>query len=122
MTLKGHTLKSQSELARHICSGAPTFYHSSRTSTVIPYEVLEEAFGANPPEIADLGHIPGKMKIIDGVLELSGAVTWKEAKAFCQAQGFSGQFIVDFVDDHLLNPPEVGVADGIQRGKLLLAG
>jgi glycolate oxidase len=78
---------SEQELKLHLQSGAPTLYHSSQTSTVIPFEKLEKEL--NP------GTILGNLSMLKGAVSLDehknlvvqNFVTWKEAKEFCRANG-----------------------------------
>ena len=77
--------KNFSNVAEHLKKEVSTFYLSSRTSTVIPYETLEEHFGDTA--VGDLSGIPGKMEMEGDLLHIEGAVTWQEAKAFCISKG-----------------------------------
>ncbi|MBC7537762.1 MAG: FAD-binding oxidoreductase [Bacteriovorax sp.] len=78
---------SNEELITHIKSGLPTLFHSSQTSTVIPFENIKGLL--NPQTIL------GNLSTIEGHLEftsnndlfVSGFVTWKEAKDFCRSHG-----------------------------------
>ncbi len=80
------TFSSIQELATHVAGHRPTFFHSSRTSTVIPYDKLADEIG--DCVIADLAHIPGEMRLLDnGNLCVRGAVTWQEADAFLRTRG-----------------------------------
>ena len=44
MSLIKYRFKNIEELKKHILSDIPTFYFSSATSTVIPYDKLEELY------------------------------------------------------------------------------
>jgi FAD/FMN-containing dehydrogenase len=90
MALISKTFKSIAEVSEHLCSNKPTFFHTSRTSTVIPYEILEQALGANKVDVVvgDLSVIKPEMSLNqEGSLVVRGAVTWKDAKEFCLANG-----------------------------------
>lgn len=64
-------------------SHVPTLYFSSQTSTVIPYDFLEGEM-----VLGNLSAIAGKIRLLEkGVLEISGGVTWKEARAFARSKG-----------------------------------
>src|SRR5690554_334335 len=89
--LKTATFKSWEQLKRHIRSGAPTLYFSSQTSTVIPYDFLEERLGVSPEEeyfLGDLSQLPAEMKLLDnGNLQIRGAVSWQQARDFLRPKG-----------------------------------
>ena len=90
MALISKTFKSVAEVSEHLCSNQPTFYHTSRTSTVVPYEILEQALGASIKDVVvgDLSVIKPEMNLDEkGNLLVRGAVTWKDAKEFCLANG-----------------------------------
>jgi hypothetical protein len=78
---------SNEELISHIKSGLPTLFHSSQTSTVIPFENIHGLLNEKT--------ILGNLSTIKGHLEftanqdllVNGFVTWKEAKEFCRSQG-----------------------------------
>lgn len=75
------------ELKAHIKSGLPTLYHSSQTSTVIPFEKIQ---GLLNPEtvLGNLSTIKGHLEFsANNNLVVSGFVTWKEAKEFCRSHG-----------------------------------
>ncbi|MDA9189714.1 FAD-binding oxidoreductase [bacterium] len=78
-------LNSKTALKEHILKGEQTLYVGSKTSTVIPwddYSLTKEKV------IVDLSSMPCKMEMDDNHnLTIEGAVTWKEAKAFCQSRG-----------------------------------
>ena len=88
--LKKLAFRHQKDLAEHIKRHLPSFYFSSQTSTVIPYDKLEEYLGV--PEmheyfLCDLSQIPGHMELMqNGNLVVRGAVTWKEAKDFLRTR------------------------------------
>lgn len=84
---KTKSFYSQAELEAHIKSGAPTLYHSSQTSTVIPFEKIS---GELFPDtiLGNLSTINGSLQFVDDSnLLVSGFVTWKEAKEFCRSHG-----------------------------------
>jgi glycolate oxidase len=88
MPLTQVTLKSEAQLIEHIQTNTPTLYTSSRTSTVIPYEKIDQYLGTETEDItlADLSLIPGKMFLTsDNNLVLRGAVSWKEARDFLKS-------------------------------------
>lgn len=75
------------EVKAHLKAGTPTLYHSSQTSTVIPFEKIKGLLNEST--------VLGNLSTIKGHLELtseknilvSGFVTWKEAKEFCRSHG-----------------------------------
>jgi FAD/FMN-containing dehydrogenase len=78
---------SNEELIPHIKSGLPTLFHSSQTSTVIPFENIKGLL--NPDTIlGNLSTIKGHLEFTpSNDLLVSGFVTWKEAKEFCRSHG-----------------------------------
>jgi glycolate oxidase len=81
--MKSKSFYSLEDLVSHIKSGVPTLFHSSQTSTVIPFEKLEDQL--NPSTVlGNLSTVKGELKLTaTGDLAISGFVTWKEAKEFC---------------------------------------
>ncbi|MFA6238348.1 MAG: FAD-binding oxidoreductase [Bacteriovorax sp.] len=78
---------SKEELAAYIKSGLPTLYHSSQTSTVIPFEKIQGML--NPGTVlGNLSTIKGHLEMTkNNDLHINGFVTWKEAKEFCRSKG-----------------------------------
>lgn len=67
-------------------TGQPTLFHSSQTSTVIPFENLSGLNGETV--LGNLSTIKGHLEMLkDGNLKVTGFVTWKEAKEFCLSYG-----------------------------------
>ena len=86
--LRKKVFKTQEELITHIKTHEPTFYYSSRTSTVIPYDKLETIFNDEDFYLGDLSLLPSTMKLNkDNNLIISGPVSWKEAKSFLNTKG-----------------------------------
>ncbi|WP_408096139.1 FAD-linked oxidase C-terminal domain-containing protein [Peredibacter sp. HCB2-198] len=85
------TFYSQEDLVRHLKAHQPSFYFSSKTSTVIPYDKLEALLPwKNDGEyfLCDLSKIPAHMELKEnGNLVLRGAVSWEEAKKFLRSKG-----------------------------------
>lgn len=85
------TFSSIPDLAAHIRGHAPSFFHSSRTSTVIAYDKLENdlLWGQGDFTIGNLSQIPGEMTLNpeNGNLTVRGSVTWEEADRFLRARG-----------------------------------
>jgi len=78
---------SWDEVKKHIATGAPTLYHSSQTSTVIPFEKLDSTLSPNTV-LGNLSTIKGKLELHpNGNLSVEGFVTWREAKEFCLSHG-----------------------------------
>lgn len=83
MTLKRLIFKSYDELIKHIKSHNPSFYYSSQTSTVIPYDKLEEIYKDEDFTMVDLTSLPSSLSLDDNNnLIVKGPVSWKEAKAY----------------------------------------
>lgn len=78
---------SKEELISHLLSGEPTLFHSSQTSTVIPFESLERALKPDTV-LGNLSTMKGKLELTpENDLSVFGFVTWKEAKEFCRSHG-----------------------------------
>lgn len=76
-------------LSKLIQKHEPTFYFSSRTSTVIPYDRLASSLKSEKT-LCDMTALPAELALTnDGDLHVRGAVTWQEARSFCQAHGRS---------------------------------
>lgn len=89
MNISKITVKSVDELKAHIRTEIPSFYTSSKTSTVIPYDKLEEWLpGAGDFTMVDLTQIKGEMELLDnGNLIVRGAISWKEAREYLKPLG-----------------------------------
>lgn len=91
MTFITKTFYSQEDLVRHLKAHQPSFYFSSKTSTVIPYDKLESLLPWNKDGdffLCDLSKLPPKMELKEnGNLVLHGAVSWEEAKKFLRSKG-----------------------------------
>jgi FAD/FMN-containing dehydrogenase len=85
------TFYSQDDLRSHLKAHHPSFFFSSKTSTVIPYDKLEVLLPWSGPGdfyLCDLSKLPPRLELLaNGNLLLSGAVSWEEAKKFLRAQG-----------------------------------
>jgi glycolate oxidase len=84
---KTKSFYSWEEVKGHIKAGTPTLYHSSQTSTVIPFEHLAKEL--NPTTVlGNLSTIKGSLEFTaEKNLLVKGFVTWKEAKEFCRSHG-----------------------------------
>jgi|GEM_PF-396176 len=96
--------KSVQELRQLLLLPTPKFFCSGRTSTVVPYDVIAEKIieienqskkmGRNFFHVAmvHLSELPQHMEIVkkdqEFLLEVSGPVTWQDAKSFALSQGF----------------------------------
>jgi FAD/FMN-containing dehydrogenase len=89
MNLKQKSFTSEQELINHIKSGAASFYFSSRTSTVVPYDRLEGVFGdLEEIYLCDLSKLPSDYKLLDnGNLIIRGPLTWQDARIFLKSKG-----------------------------------
>lgn len=83
------TFHQESDLVAHIQTHTPSFYFSSRTSTVIPYDKLEaELKTSGDFFLCDLSKIPGHMELLpNNHLLVRGAVSWQEADQFLRSKG-----------------------------------
>ncbi len=85
--MKTKSFYSFPEVVAHLKTGEPTLYHSSQTSTVIPFEKLEGVLKSNTV-MGNLSTIKGSLEMLEnGNLKVTGFVTWKEAKEFCLSKG-----------------------------------
>lgn len=83
MALINKTFYKYEELKEHIKTHKPSFYFSSQTSTVIPYDHLKEVFKQDDFYLCDLSHLPKSMTILaNGNLLVKGPVSWRDAKEF----------------------------------------
>jgi len=77
---------SYDDLKDHLLTHKPGFYHSSKTSTVIPYDKIESYLNWNKTDnfyICDLSGLPGHMELTpNNNLVVRGAVSWEEAKKY----------------------------------------
>ncbi len=85
------TFYSLEDLKSHLKAHHPSFYFSSKTSTVVPYDKLE-ALLPWPHEkefyLCDLSKLPPKMELLpNGNLILSGSVSWDDAKKYLKSKG-----------------------------------
>ncbi len=88
MSLRKITFKNLDELKKHIQSHEPTFYFSSQTSTVIPYDKLEEIYKDQDFFLGNLSQLPSSMELSDdGILKIEGPVNWQDAKAYLRSKG-----------------------------------
>ncbi len=92
-TIRKIAPRSLEELKRHIQTHTPSFYSSSRTSTVIPYEKLEadqalylKQMGTETAWV-DLTGMPGEIVIQDNLVSVKGHVSWSDLRANLNAKG-----------------------------------
>lgn len=86
-SLKTKSFYSIDELITHIKSGVPTLYHSSQTSTVVPFENISGQL-SDETVLGNLSTLKGSLEFTsENHLLISGFVTWKEAKEFCRSHG-----------------------------------
>lgn len=85
--MKTKNFYSIEDLKDHILKRIPTLYHSSQTSTVIPFEKMGELLKENTV-LGNLSTLKGEIKLLEnGNIKISGFVTWKEAKQFALSNG-----------------------------------
>lgn len=83
MALINKTFYQYDELVDHIATHKASFYYSSQTSTVIPYDHLTEIFKEDDFYLCDLSHLPKSMTLLEnGNLLVKGPVSWKDAKEY----------------------------------------
>lgn len=86
MVLKTKAFHDESALKEHLKTHLPTFYISSRTSTVIPYDKLEKEI-TDELILGDLSKIAGTMRMKGTNLVLRGSVNWQDADQFLKSHG-----------------------------------
>lgn len=85
MTIQTKTFYKISELQNFLKAHTPSLFTSSKTSTVIPFDLLEKNLENIPNQFAviDLNQLPKKMELLsNNNLLVEGPVTWKEAREF----------------------------------------
>jgi glycolate oxidase len=91
MAYQYKTFNAYDDLKGHLLTHAPGFYHSSKTSTVIPYDKIESFLNWNKADnfyICDLSGLPRHMELTsDSNLVVRGAVSWEDAKMFLKSKG-----------------------------------
>lgn len=91
MSFVTKTFYSQEDLVRHLKTHQPSFYFSSKTSTVIPYDKLSELLPwKNDTDffLCDLSKLPPHMELKEnGNLVLKGSVSWDDAKKYLRSKG-----------------------------------
>jgi len=91
MDIRTETFRTLDELKDFIKKGIPTFYHGSRTSTVIPYEKMDEFGDKHGWEKFTFGNLSSLTPelSLDGSMNqvIRGPITWQEARLFCRAKG-----------------------------------
>jgi FAD/FMN-containing dehydrogenase len=84
---KTKSFYSLAEVRAHLISGVPTLYHSSQTSTVIPFEKIKGLLNESTV-LGNLSTLKGHLELTaENHLRVSGFATWKEAKEFCLSHG-----------------------------------
>ncbi len=86
-SIKQQFLSSLEELPALLAQRQPILFLGSRTSTVIPYDKLEEGLNVDFPLIVDSSKLVPKLEMVGDSLSVRGAASWKEAKAFCHSHG-----------------------------------
>ncbi len=87
--LKRETFRDLDALKAHIKSGTPTLYFTSQTSTVIPFDKIDEFYKSIDGDIVlgDLSQLPSHMELTeDFTLKVEGPVNWNEAKAYLNSK------------------------------------
>ena len=91
MAFESKIFYSQDDLVRHLKAHQPSFYLSSKTSTVIPYDKIDSMLPWHQDKaffLCDLTKLPNHMELLaNGNLVLRGAVSWEEAKKFLRSKG-----------------------------------
>jgi FAD/FMN-containing dehydrogenase len=82
---------SENDLKGHLRTHQASFYFSSKTSTVIPYDKIQDLLPWPEDKdfyLCDLSKLPPHMEVKEnGNLVLRGSVSWEEAKKFLHSKG-----------------------------------
>lgn len=82
MALITKTFYDLNDLKAHLKTHKKTFYHSSQTSTVVPYDRLSSIFKEDIV-IGDLSKLPSSMELTsENNLIVRGSVSWQDAKSY----------------------------------------
>ncbi len=79
----------EAELVEHLKSHKPSFYFSSRTSTVIPYDKINEYLSFDGDFfLCDLSKLPSRYELNEkNNLVIRGPLTWADARAYLRSLG-----------------------------------
>lgn len=90
MTFRTKTFYSLEDLVSQLKAHQPSFYFSSKTSTVIPYDKLEQLLPWKKDSefyLCDLSKLPPQMELKEnGNLVIKGAVSWEDARNFLRSK------------------------------------
>ncbi|TNF26633.1 MAG: FAD-binding oxidoreductase [Deltaproteobacteria bacterium] len=87
MAITTRTISSLDDLKTFIKEGKPALYHASKTSTVIPFDQIEQFYPDKELTLVNLSTLPAVMEMDEDRLMIKGPVTWKEARGFCHEHG-----------------------------------
>ena len=88
MSLVQKTFYTEDDLVTHIKTHAPSFFFSSRTSTVVPYDKLAEFFGDTQVVLCDLSKLPLKYELTENkTLRVRGPMSWRDARLYLKSIG-----------------------------------
>lgn len=90
MTFLTKTFHETADLQGFIASHIPALYMSSKTSTVIPWELLGENLKSSAENfrLCDLSQLPKKLELLsNGNMIVGGGVTWTDARSFLASKG-----------------------------------
>jgi FAD/FMN-containing dehydrogenase len=88
MSLVQKTFYNEADLIAHIKSHTPSFYFSSRTSTVVPYDKLAEFFGDTQVVLCDLSKLPLTYEVTERKsLKVRGPWSWRDARIYLKSIG-----------------------------------
>ncbi|MFA7612989.1 MAG: FAD-binding oxidoreductase [Candidatus Caldatribacteriota bacterium] len=87
MALSTKTFYDLNDLKAHLKTHKKTFYHSSQTSTVVPYDRLAGLFEEDIV-IGDLSKLPSSMELTkENNLIVRGPVSWQDARSYLVGHG-----------------------------------
>jgi len=87
MPIKTINFRSWEQVRGHLSAHIPTLFTSSQTSTVIPYEFLDQSLTDRDIILGNLAQLPKKLRLQDDLLVVSGGVTWQDALEFVHRHG-----------------------------------
>lgn len=79
--------KTIDELKGIIKNKEKALYYSSATSTVIPFDFLDQYYDGQAVKLVNLGSLPKSMELNADILTINGPVTWKEASDYLKSFG-----------------------------------
>ncbi|MDA8792625.1 FAD-binding oxidoreductase [Bacteriovoracaceae bacterium] len=88
--IKTYIPKSLDQLKVHLVAQDPSFFYSSQTSTVVPYDFLQEHLEGKSLTLVNLAALPKEIQINSEKqsVSITGPVTWKELRQELNSKSF----------------------------------